>query len=379
MSQPLRVYAMDISYFSGKFEAYLRYKGIEYQRIEAHHAILYGEVYRNTGTMKVPAVALPDGRWLKDTTPMIRYLERQYPAVPVIPADPVQAFLASLLEDYADEWLWRPAMWWRWMPRGSARLLGDRIAREVLGSFPGPRWLKARYFAWRQRQTWLWSDGMTRRNQAQIRDMYPQQLDALQAILSRQPYLLGDTPSIADFGYFASMFRHFGNDPDSAVLMRQQAPAVYEWLARLWNARADEQSQPQWQLPQGEGYDFIWKDLCQHYLPYLRDNAQAFAQGRARFDFAAGELHWPGCRVSDYRVWCRQELQREFAALSAEERQAVERFLESAGGLAALHELGEIDSGLDEEFVLPLRPPAPVSWWHRLQVWVSGNARQARA
>lgn len=375
----LRVYVMDISYFSGKFEAYLRYKGIEYQRIEAHHARLYGEVYRNTGSMKVPAVMLPDGRWLKDTTPMIRYLEQAYPAPAVLPDDPLLRFLASLLEDYADEWLWRPAMWWRWMPKGSSRLLGDRIAREVLNSFPGPRWLKARYFAWRQRRTWLWGDGMNRRNQTQIRDMYPRQLAALQAIFSRRPYLLGDVPSVADFGYFASMFRHFGNDPESSVLMRQQAPAVYEWLGRLWNAKGDTTRMPRWALPDGEGYDFIWEDLCQHYLPYLRDNAQAFAAGRRRFDFVAGSVNWPGCRVSDYRAWCRQSLQRQYAALSAGHQLQLEDFLRPHGGLEALHEAGEIDSGLDDEFSLPLRPPAQVGWWRRLRVWLTGNARQARA
>lgn len=373
------VYVMDVSYFSGKFEAYLRYKEIPYRRVTVHHNLLY-EVYRHTGTMKVPAVRLDDGRWLKDTTPMIRWFEQQHPHPPVIPADPLLRFLANLIEDYADEWLWRPAMWWRWMPRNSSYTLGNRIAREVLEGFPGPARLKAAYFIWRQRRTWLWGDGMTRLNQAQIRDMYPQQLTALQDILQRQPYLLGSHPSIADFGYFASMFRHFGNDPDPAELMRKTAPAVYEWVARLWNCKASRlPATAEWTQPEGAGWEFIWRDICGVYLPYLHQNALAFRDDRKRFDFECADFRLPGTKTTDYRVWCRQDLQHQFSALAPEVRQRAQDFLQAYGGLDALTRDGEIDSGLDEELSLPFEPRPPDPLPHRIRVWLTGNPRQARA
>jgi hypothetical protein len=31
----------------------------------------------------------------------------------VIPLDPLVAFVSRLVEDYADEWMWRPAMHYR--------------------------------------------------------------------------------------------------------------------------------------------------------------------------------------------------------------------------------------------------------------------------
>ena len=372
-------YVMDISYFSGKFEAYLRYKGIPYDRVDVNHPQLF-DIYKQTGTMKVPAVKLDDGRWLKDSTPMIRWFEQQHPPSPVIPNDPVLRFIANLIEDYADEWLWRPAMWWRWVPTDSRFTLGHRIAREVLAGLPGPVWAKAAFFAWRQRRTWLWADGMTSANQNQIRDMYPQQLAALQAIFERQPYLLGSHPSIADFGYFASMFRHFGNDPDPAKLMRQTAPAVYEWLARLWNARGSALSSPPvFALPQGEGWASILKDICGVYLPYLHQNARAFRDGKNAFYFSAGGFSLPGTRTTDYRVWCRQDLQRLFNALTAAEQQRVREFLKPHGGIDALLADGEIESGLDDELKLPFAPKPPAPFWKRAWVWANGNARQARA
>lgn len=357
----------------------MRYKEIPYERVDVDHPRLF-EVYRQTGTMKVPAVKLDDGRWLKDSTPMIRWFEQQHPAPAVIPDDPVLRFLANLIEDYADEWLWRPAMWWRWVPKDSRFNLGHRIAREVLRGLPGPVWLKAAFFAWRQRRTWLHADGMTADNEEQIRDMYPQQLQALQAILERQPFLLGSHPSIADFGYFASMFRHFGNDPDPAKLMRQMTPAVYEWLARLWNARASRMpSAPVFAMPEGPGWSAIWHDVCGRYLPYLHQNALAFRDRKKKFDYEADGLRLPGTRTTDYRVWCRQELQRLFKGLGEVERMWVRQFLKPHGGIDALLADGEIDSGLDEELKLPFVPRPPAPWWHRARVWLNGNPRQARA
>src|SRR5262245_3114301 len=116
---PLRVYGSEISYFTGKLEAYLRYKEIPYERVamSAPHAVR--AVTRATGAMQMPAVELPDGRWMTDTTPMIAWLETQRPEPCVIPRDPLQAFVSRLLEDYADEWLWRPAMHYRWRDRKS--------------------------------------------------------------------------------------------------------------------------------------------------------------------------------------------------------------------------------------------------------------------
>src|ERR1043165_7406073 len=109
-----RLYVSDSSYYSGKLEAYLRYKGIEHERVEINIDVMRKEVLPATGLMKVPAMRCPDGRWLKDTTPMIAWLDAQHPQFAVYPEDPAARFLALLLEDYADEWLWRPAMYYRW-------------------------------------------------------------------------------------------------------------------------------------------------------------------------------------------------------------------------------------------------------------------------
>jgi glutathione S-transferase len=85
---------------------------------------------------------------------------------------------------------------------------------------------------------YLRGEGITPENRADVERHYADELADLEAILRRRPFLFGDRPSLADFGYFASMFRHFGIDPTPSRIMRNTAPAVYEWVARMWNARA---------------------------------------------------------------------------------------------------------------------------------------------
>ncbi len=350
---PYTLYKMDISYFSGKLEAYLRNKGIAYNTATGDAAAL-DMLYRQTGVKKVPALLSADGLWLIDTTPTIAWLEQHHPQRPAIPPDPAQAFLARLIEDYADEWLWRPAMWWRWEPLASRRALGRRIADEVHP--PGiPRPLMAWFFAHRQRRTWLWGDGMNTSNANAVRDLYLHELDFLQGVLSERAYLLGDQPSLADYGYFASMFRHFGNDPDPAEVMRRRAPAVYEWLARMWNAPRAE-SALRWQVADGPHWAALWSRICGDYLPYLAQNAAAWSAGKKRFDSHGASLSFQRTVTHHYRVWCLQQLRRAWRELPAEAREQINAQMAPHGGLAALHSGEDVDAGLDARYALPKTP-----------------------
>ena len=58
---------------------YLRYKAIPYRRIAMTTRHFNRTVPRMTGASQMPAVELPDGRWMTDTTPMLAWLESQWP------------------------------------------------------------------------------------------------------------------------------------------------------------------------------------------------------------------------------------------------------------------------------------------------------------
>ena len=74
------VYGAKISYLTGKFEAYLRWREIdyEYRPLDARH---YRSVIpEKLGASQYPSVELDDGRWMSDTSPMIAWLEQGVPA-----------------------------------------------------------------------------------------------------------------------------------------------------------------------------------------------------------------------------------------------------------------------------------------------------------
>lgn len=348
------LYRSKISYFSGKLEAYLKYKNIPFT-IEEVNAGTLNKIYLRTGVKKMPALESSDGTWLFDTTPMIAWLEKTYGGVPVIPDDPALAFITLLIEDYGDEWLWRPAMWWRWVPLSSRRTLGWTIGSEMISKlfarFAG--W----YFAKRQLNEWLWKDGVNKSNENDVRDMLYREFDFLEALLEKQPFLMGSHPSVADYGYFASMFRHFGNDPASAEVMRMEAPNTYEWLARLWNAKTDKLGdKPEWSWPDSDAYQPLLDRIANDYLPYLKQNAEAYQKGEKHFDFQGKNIAFPKTKTTHYRVWCLEVLQQAYADLNDSDRQRVEHSFEKAGGLNALSEGGIIDSGMNEQYSLPIKP-----------------------
>ena len=142
--EPFRLYLYDVSYYSGKIEMYMRYKEIPFERVELTAGRVVDVLYKNTGIMKVPAVETADGRWLKDSTPMIDWFEKEYPESEVVPREPVRLFLSKLVEDYADEWLWRPAMYYRW--KYDHKPLGLRLGRDIFDvkSLPLPLSVRSR-------------------------------------------------------------------------------------------------------------------------------------------------------------------------------------------------------------------------------------------
>ncbi len=362
MSTRYTVYKSDISYFSGKLEAYLRYKEIPHKLVDIDQAVVH-RIGENTGVLKIPAIEMDNGQWLFDTTPMIRWLEAQHTESSVLPGDPALAFIALLLEDYGDEWLWRPAMWWRWVPKISRMTLGRRIAAPMV---PGPLVIPfGYYFGRRQLKEWLWDDGVDKNNAGAVRDILYRELETLEAVFAAQPYMLGSHPTVADFGYFASMFRHFGNDPISAEVVRREGPHTHEWLARLWNAKHSVQpAGTNWVWPEADHWQALLSRIANDYLPYLHQNAMAFAQGLPRFNYRGKSLSFTNTVTTNYRVWCRQELQREFALLSTMDQQRVSDLFVDVGGIESLHSDGVIESGLGGEFSLPLTPgsqPAKLS------------------
>lgn len=349
--EPLAVYGVEVSYFTGKLEAYLRYKEIPYERISASPTALR----RRTGVAQIPAVRLADGRWLTDTTPIIAWLESHVPEPPVIPRDPLQAWFSRLLEDYGDEWLWRPAMHYRWDYAADRHLLRRKIADELGGGVPLPGFLKRLLISTRQRQYFTRGDGVTARTWDHVERGYLETLEQLRAILADRPFLLGGVPTLADFGFFGSMFRHFGMDPTPSTIMRETASEVYAWVARVWNARP---SRTRGELVAGVPADWgpILASIGATHLPQLAANAAAWKAGRRRFALEVQGVRYENLRTARYRVWCLEQLRAGFEALPEAARAEARALLEAHGCWEPLWRVADPASGVDPDGRAPFAP-----------------------
>ena len=325
-TQPVTVYGSSISYFTGKLENYLRNKGIAYEFKPMTARGSRRQAKQETGSDQYPSLQLADGRWMTDTTPIIQWFERETPEPAIIPSDPVQRFFSLLLEDYADEWLWRPAMHYRWHYTVGARFASSHLAQEIAADAPFPAAVARRLITRRQRQGYTAGDGITADQVKGVEDIYLRTLDQLEAIFSDRPFLLGERPTLADIGFSGPFFRHFALDPVPAEIARTRAPAVYEWTARLWRADPQQHSRP---IVEGVPEDWgpILMEVGTSYLPYLCANVDAVAQGRKQFDVEVGGVSYRGARWSPYRVWCLAQLQAEFKALTPTQQETARAML----------------------------------------------------
>ncbi len=323
------VYGSKISYFTGKLEAYLRYREIPYEFRPLGVRLYRSVVPARLGATQFPSVELDDGRWMSDTTPMIAWLERERPGTPVIPDDPVQRYLSLLVEDYADEWLWRPAMQYRWLNAPDRYLAGTRLAEEVLRIPYVPKMRRRRWVSRRQTRLFVRGDGVVDdRTRDHAEGSYLNLLGWLEPIFTDRPFMLGGRPTIADFGLMGPFWRHFVHDPTPARLMQERAPATFEWAARTWNARASRIASE----PIADGIPDDWgpilEEIGETHLEALAANAAAYDAGAKTHDLTVQGTTYRRIPTSAYRPWCLRQLQTGFEDLPAEAAANVRSVLE---------------------------------------------------
>ena len=353
----LIVHGLDLSYFTGKLEAYLRAKGIAYELREMTTRS-FRACGRATGVQQMPQVQLPNGTWLTDTTLIIRHLERTQPEPAITPRDPVARFVSLLLEDVGDETLWRPALYYRWAFPEDATLMSSRLARGMLRDVPLPFFARRQMILRRQQMEYLRRDGVTRKTAVAIEQLYFAALTAMEQALQESPFVMGARPTEADFGLFGSMFRHFFSDPTPARIMRAHAPRTLAWVTRLWSlAPSSFANAPAIETVPASLSGLLRLATTSH-LPYYALNAQAVADGRRDVmfrDFGAAFT----VPASPYRAWCLSELQREFNELSPGQQASIVHLLadETARNILAARP-GQVTLPIP---ALPIMPSATVA------------------
>ena len=278
-----RVHGMMQSYFTRKMTGYLDYKGIPWRF--RPFAGMSPEAMAAGFPGGVPLVESPAGELMWDSTSMIHHLELAFPEPSILPTDPVQRFLCYLLEDAADEWLYRPAVGTRWHFAENAAVAGYELARDIAAVMP-VSCDQAHAVVGAHVRSSCPPLGVTDDNvQTWVDDVLRPWMRLLDEHLADRPYLFGARASLADFALFGGNAAHFANDPLCRRWLDEDAPAVVKHTYRLMHDAGDGRGA--WDDP-GETpatLTALVAELARVYLPWV---SRACADGVADVAFANG-------------------------------------------------------------------------------------------
>lgn len=238
MNAHYTLYGMPASLYTGKARSYLRTQGVPFVEISPGSDRYLNEIVPAVGRWIVPCMETPDGTIIQDGADIIDHFERG-PGQPLrrsssYPDSPLLLAVAHVFELFGGEGLLRPAMHYRWnfdeqnltfitaefalaAPQG---LNADEAEKVFLHS-SGRMRKAATVF------------GVTPESQPLIEAAFHQWLDLFEAHLVNHPYLLGNRPTIGDYGLIAAMWAHLYRDPAPTMLIKQRAPRVGRWVERM--------------------------------------------------------------------------------------------------------------------------------------------------
>ncbi len=207
----------------------------------------------------VPFLVEDGRRFHYDSSALARWLDAhpERHAMALFPEAPGQAFVAQLLDEAFDEFGLYLVHHRRWVESAATNDAGTRLVDEMRTLVPEPlRPILARRFARRQvrRLPYLFSvapagfdAGVERAltppsragfppTHAILDEAWEATLTGMEAVLTRQPFLLGERFTVADASAYGQLGMNLA-DPTTADHMRERAPATTAWLEGIRERR----------------------------------------------------------------------------------------------------------------------------------------------
>lgn len=213
-----------ISPYCGKVRRILEHKGLAYETIN-YNGLLARKAASLTPIGKLPVLDY-DGERIADSSDIAQFLEHKHPAPALFPTDPVQRARAHFWEDWADESLGWCGLYLRFMyPEARARA----VALLAEGRSGLERTVMAVVLPRVQRKV-LVAHGVGRMAPAQVEARVREHLDALDAVLAAQRWLVGDARTIADVAVTSQLAEMVRTSHLAAEITERSR--IQDWLTR---------------------------------------------------------------------------------------------------------------------------------------------------
>ncbi|MEM7666285.1 MAG: glutathione S-transferase N-terminal domain-containing protein [Pseudomonadota bacterium] len=307
---PYTLHGALASPYSMKMRALLRYRRIAH--IWAHGAGAQAAT-ANVKAPVIPVLEYPDGSFANDSTPLIYDLEQRHQSRSVIPDDAGLAFLAHLIEDFADEWLTKAMFGYRWLDQVDQMQMSRWLAFD---HFKGGGSTQVETYAegFRERQVGRMAlVGCAPENFPLIEASTRRLLTAMEKHVVERHYLFGTRPSLAEFALFAQLSQ-LGVDPTPQAMMRAEYPYTYRWLLHIDDASGIEGEWDAPDAPLRSVVEAFLSEIGLIYGPFLLANAAAAEAGERTFRFEADGLPYEQGTFR-YQLKCLADLRARYSVL----------------------------------------------------------------
>ena len=283
MSEQYLIYGAELSPYSVKIRAYFRYK-------EIPHKWIIRDQKSNTEYKKfaklpiVPLVVTPEKKGLQDSTPIIKLLEHEYQNNSVSPPETHTAFVARILEEYADEWLNKAMFHYRWRYEDDQMSASERFVELIIPAWANKipllnRVLKRKFAATVRKRmiARLWVVGSNKSTETQIEQSLNVFLHLSEQHLQDRPYFFGSRPSIADFGIWGQVYNMW-TDPTVGQVIESSHPETLKWIKRMLHPKLEGEFEP-WESLEATLMPILKQELADVFMPWLEANNKALATG----------------------------------------------------------------------------------------------------
>ena len=335
-TNPIKLVGGTGSPYTQKMVALLRYRQVPYQ-------IVWGDPGQACSQLGIEAprpVFMPTFFFTGDngpvaecdSTPIIRRLEQLFSGRSVLPNDPALAFIDYLIEDFADEWCTKFMFHYRWYYEPDADNAGTLLPLGMdVGLAPEPHQQFKQHIAKRQIER-LYVVGSNDITEPVIDASYRRFLSVMESHLQEQPFTLGHRPGAGDFGLFGQLTQLVGFDPTSRAIAHEISPRTVAWVDQLYDQSGLEPDDADWKPLEDQPGSLteLLAEIGRVYAPAQLANAAAAQRGDKTWDATIDGAPWTQ-RTFPYQAKCLGWTRDAYAALSADERQRVDRAIAGTG------------------------------------------------